>query len=139
MALGATHRGEIEDVLNRYAHAYDDRDAAAVGETFAEDGTLSLRIADGDLVGPFEGRAAIVAMMGDSLAGQADQRRHLASTLTLDRLDDETAAARSYLTLVSVAGGRLEVLSTARYEDTLTRVDGAWLIQSRHIALDLPY
>jgi len=139
MSDRAAHRGEIEDVLNAYAHAYDDRDAAAVGEAFAVDGTMSFRIADGDVIGPFEGREAIVAMMASTLAGQADQRRHLASTFTLDHVDGETARARSYLTLAAVADGKLEVLTTGRYEDELVRVDGAWLLSSRHLALDLPF
>ncbi|WZH52425.1 MAG: nuclear transport factor 2 family protein [Nocardioides alkalitolerans] len=134
-----THRGDIEDVLNRYAHAYDDRDAEGVGATFAEDGQLSLRIGGGDLVGPWVGRAAVVEMMAATLATQDDQRRHLASTFTLDACDGGTARARSYLTLVAVAGGELRVLTTGRYVDELVDVDGAWLIRSRHIELDLPY
>ena len=134
-----THREDIEDVLGRYAHAYDDRDAEGVGATFAPDGVLSLQIAGGDPLGPWEGREAIVEMMAATLATQSDQRRHLASTFTLDSCDGERATARSYLTLVAVADGALTVLSTGRYVDEMARVDGAWLIARRHIALDLPY
>ncbi|MFW6773905.1 nuclear transport factor 2 family protein [Nocardioides sp. CPCC 205120] len=138
-AVAYEHRAEIDDLLNRYAHAYDDRDAAGVGATFAEDGELSLTIAGGDLVGPFVGREAIIAMMTGALAGQDDQRRHVASTLALDACDGTAAEARSYLTLVTIVDGALSVVSTARYSDRLRRVDGRWLLARRHIALDLPY
>lgn len=133
-------RGDIENVLNRYSIAYDENDMTEMADTFAEDAVLTMRIGDGDQIGPFEGKAAVMKLMTDSLASQSDQRRHVTTNLAVRREDGQTAAVSSYLTLISVADGTARVLSTARYEDELQREDdGAWRFTKRHIQLDLPY
>ncbi len=133
-------RGDIENVLNRYSIAYDENDMTEMADTFADDAVLTMRIGDGDPIGPFEGKAAVMKLMTDSLASQSDQRRHVTTNLALRREDGTTAAVTSYLTLISVADGVARVLSTARYEDELRcEADGAWRFTKRHIQLDLPY
>lgn len=133
-------RGEIENVLNRYSIAYDENDMAEMADTFTEDAVLSMRIGDGDLIGPFEGKEAIMKLMVDSLASQTDQRRHVTTNLAVRREDADSAAVSSYLTLISVANGTATLLSTARYDDELRReADGAWRFSKRHVQLDLPY
>jgi uncharacterized protein (TIGR02246 family) len=133
-------RGAIENVLNRYSIAYDDNDMAEMADTFAEDAVLSMRIADGDLIGPFEGKTAVMKLMTDSLASQTDQRRHVTTNIVVRKETDDSAVVSSYLTLISVKDGAATVLSTARYEDELRREgDGAWRFTKRHIQLDLPY
>ncbi|MBK0868041.1 MAG: nuclear transport factor 2 family protein [Saccharopolyspora sp.] len=133
-----TARGEIEDVLSRYALGYDEGDLALLEEVFTEDAVLTIRIADGDLIGPFEGRAAIIGMMRDTAQTQQDKRKHVISNLVLDERGD-TATARTYLTLFSVADGQLTALTTGRYETELRSTGDGWRLDSVHIALDLPY
>ncbi|MEU7693784.1 nuclear transport factor 2 family protein [Microbispora hainanensis] len=131
--------GAIENVLNRYSLAYDENDMEEMADCFTEDAVLTMRIQDGDLIGPFEGREAIVQLMKDSLASQNDQRRHLTTNLIIRQTGDDTATAVSYLTLIAIQDQKLNVLSTAKYDDELVRGDGVWRLSKRHIALDLPY
>ena len=135
----ADERAEIENVLGSYTFAYDENDMDAMAECFTADAVMTMRITDGDLIGPFEGRDAIVGLMEKSLASQSDQRRHLVSNVVVRDVADGTATVSSYLTLISIADERLTVLSTARYEDELTRENGAWRFSRRHVQLDLPY
>jgi uncharacterized protein (TIGR02246 family) len=133
-------RGAIENVLNRYSIAYDDNDMAEMADTFTEDAVLTMRIAGGDLIGPFEGKTAVMKLMTDSLASQTDQRRHVTTNMAVRKETEDAATVTSYLTLVSVKDGTATVLSTAKYEDELAReADGAWRFTKRHIELDLPY
>jgi uncharacterized protein (TIGR02246 family) len=132
-------RGAIENVLNRYSIAYDDNDMAEMADTFADDAVLTMRIADGDLIGPFEGKEAVMKLMTDSLAGQDDQRRHVTTNMVVRKETDDSAVVSSYLTLVQVKDGVAKVLSTARYDDELRREGDAWRFTKRHIQLDLPY
>ena len=133
-------RGAIENVLNRYSIAYDDNDMTQMADTFTEDAVMTLRIGDGDLIGPFDGKDAIMKLMVDSLASQTDQRRHVTTNFVVRSEDERSATVSSYLTLISVENGAAKVLSTARYDDELRREDdGAWRFTKRHIQLDLPY
>jgi uncharacterized protein (TIGR02246 family) len=133
-------RGALENVLNRYSIAYDDNDMAEMADTFTDDAVLTMRIADGDLIGPFEGKEAVMKLMTDSLASQSDQRRHVTTNMVVRKETDDSAVVSSYLTLVQVKDGAAKVLSTARYDDELRREgDGAWRFTKRHIQLDLPY
>ena len=133
-------RGAIENVLNRYSIAYDDNDMAEMADTFAEDAVMTMRIAGGDLLGPFEGKPAVMKLMTDSLASQTDQRRHVTTNMAVRKETEDAATVSSYLTLIQVKDGAAKVLSTARYDDELRREgDGAWRFTKRHIELDLPY
>ncbi|MDR7303977.1 nuclear transport factor 2 family protein [Haloactinomyces albus] len=134
----ASTRTEIENTLNRYALGYDDGDLAMVKDTFTPEAVLSLRVAGGDLIGPFEGRDAILTMMRDAAHSQNDQRRHVTSNIIIDA-DDDRATSMSYLTIFSAQNGTLTALSTGKYEDELVRTEGGWKLSKRHIALDLPY
>lgn len=133
-------RGAIENVLYRYTLAYDDNDMAEMADTFTDDAVMTMRIAGGDLIGPFDGKDAIMKLMKDSLASQDDQRRHVTTNMVLRKETEDGAEVSSYLTLVQVKDGRANLLSTARYDDELRReADGAWRFTKRHIELDLPY
>jgi 3-phenylpropionate/cinnamic acid dioxygenase small subunit len=137
-----TARAEIENVLGRAAWGYDENDVDLVAAQFAEDATMTMRIGrDGELIGPFEGRAAIRALHADSLRAQTDQRRHNLSNLIIEKETAEEVTAISNLTLLSVEDGVARVLSSGWYRDELVRrdADGGWLIRTRHIQLDLPY
>ncbi|MFH5821855.1 nuclear transport factor 2 family protein [Georgenia sp. AZ-5] len=133
------HRGAIENVLNRYALAYDEDDMSDMADCFTQDASFSMRIQDGDLIGPFEGREAIVKLMRDSMEAQTDRRRHLTTNIVVSGNGDGRATASSYLTLVSVENGTLTVLSSGRYVDELVQDGDAWRIARRHLDLDLPY
>lgn len=132
-------RDLIERVLNAYAMAYDDDDMDVMADTMTPDAVMTLRIADGDVIGPFDGREAILKLMKDSHASQTDQRRHLVSNMVIRELTGSSARVDSYLTLISIEDKKLTVLTTARYEDELVKDGAAWRFRKRHIQLDLPY
>ena len=133
-------RGEIENVLNRYSIAYDQNDMTEMADTFADSAVLTMRIGGGDLIGPFEGKEAVMKLMTDSLASQTDQRRHVTTNMALRKETDDAATVDSYLTLISVENGKATLLSTALYQDELVKeADGAWRFTKRHIELDLQY
>jgi 3-phenylpropionate/cinnamic acid dioxygenase small subunit len=135
-----TAHAEIQDVLGRAAWGYDENDVDLLAAQFTEDAVMSMRIGrDGDLIGPFEGRAAIHGLHADALKTQTDQRRHNLSNLFLERETADEVTAISNLTLLSVSGGALTVLSSGWYRDQLVRRDGGWLIRDRYLYLDLPY
>jgi hypothetical protein len=133
-------RGDLENVLNRYSIAYDQNDMTEMADTFADSAVLTMRIQGGDLIGPFEGKEAVMKLMTDSLASQTDQRRHVTTNVVVRTETDTTASVESYLTLISIEGGKAGLLSTALYQDELVKeADGAWRFTKRHIELDLPY
>ena len=132
-------RPGIENTLSRYGLGYDDHHPEMIVASFTKDAVLTMKIADGDPIGPFDGIDAIMELMNGSAHSQSDQRRHLTTNILIDDLDAAHATVISYLTIISVADGKLTVLSTGKYEDEFVEVDGTWLIEKRHIALDLPY
>lgn len=131
-------RESIADLVARYTWAYDTRDWDALAECFTPDASLSLRVAGGDLIGPLRGHAEIMRLMRDSAAAQDDRRRHVCTNLVVEASGPGTATARSYLTLLSVRDGRLELLSTGTYTDEVVQAGESWRLRARHIELDLP-
>lgn len=132
-------RNQINDVLSRYSWGYDENQLDVIGECFTSDAVFSMRIADGDLIGPFEGREAILGLMKSSLESQTDQRRHVTTNVFLESEDEGAAQVVSYLTLIAVADGALNVLSSGWYRDAFVLDSGAWRIRDRFLQLDLPY
>jgi 3-phenylpropionate/cinnamic acid dioxygenase small subunit len=131
-------RESIADLVARYAWAYDTRDWDALIACFTPDALLTLRVAGGELAGPFRGHTEIMRLMRDSAAAQDDRRRHVCTNLVVDLSGPGAASARSYLTLCSVRDGRLEVLCTGTYTDEVVQDGQSWRLRSRHIELDLP-
>lgn len=129
----------IHELLAKAAYYYDERDLTSLMALFDQQATMSLRIAGGDLIGPFNGRDAIEKLMGDSLASQTDRRRHLNTNMFFKSEGEARAEVTSILTLISVEKGELRVLSTATYQDTVINAENQWVISSRHVELDLPY
>lgn len=132
-------RAAIENAINNFALGYDSRDEKRMAGSFTDDCVLTMQIAGGDVIGPFEGHAAVMKLFIDSLAQQDDQRRHVTTNIVVDDETDDRATAWSYLTLVTVKDGALKVISSGVYKDEVVRVDGSWKVRRRHIALDLPY
>ncbi len=138
MSLTAEQKLAIHELLGRAAYAYDERDLAMLEDCFSAGACFSMRIAGGDLVGPFEGREAIMGLMKSSLAEQTDVRRHVISNIFFDHSGEEIVAI-SNLTLVATEHGEIRLLSAAIYRDTVVEEDGTWRLLKRHIELDKSY
>lgn len=132
-------RNDIENALARYALAYDDGDMDGVETSFGEQAVFTMRIGDGDLVGPLHGRDEIMGLFRGAHESQSDQRRHITTNVLVEEVDEKNVRSVSYLLITSAADGALTVLTTGKYEDEWARTGGEWVLAKRHIALDLPY
>ena len=84
MSISLEQKLAIHEMLSRAAYAYDERDVPMLDACFADHASFSMRIARGDLIGPFEGREAIMGLMTGSMEEQTDVRRHVVSNIFFD-------------------------------------------------------
>lgn len=131
---------EIQYLLSRAAYALDEHAMDDLGALFADNASFSMRIAGGDLIGPFEGRGAIIDMMSNAVSAQTDKRRHVVSNVFFGKQSDDGAVeVISNLTLVATENGEIQLLTAGVYHDRVTHADSGWQILKRHLELDKPY
>lgn len=118
MPLTAEDRVAMIELVSRYNHAVDGRDAQSWADTFTQDGVFRMQGRD-----EIRGRAALVAMV-ESLG--APGARHWTTNFVIDGDGDY---ADMQVDLVVVRGSR--VLATGRYDNTMQRVDGEWRFARR--------
>lgn len=129
----------VTELLNRAGVAYDIADTDFLTNMFADDGALfHMTIAGGDII-PFEGKDNIGKLFSDSLTEQTDQRRHVITNVYFKDETDTSITAISYLVLIAVENGALNVLSSGMYTDDVVLQGSDWKIQKRRLDLDLPY
>lgn len=138
MSLALEQKLAIHELLGRAAYAYDERDMALLESGFASAATMSMRIASGDLIGPFEGRDAIMQLMHNSMAQQTDVRRHVISNIFFEEESGHPVVV-SNLTLVATENGKAALLAAGVYRDTVIEEGGHWRILKRHVELDSSY
>jgi 3-phenylpropionate/cinnamic acid dioxygenase small subunit len=138
MNLSLEQKLAIHELLARAAYAYDERDMTMLENSFSKDASFSMCIAAGDLVGPFDGREAIMALMSGSMDGQTDVRRHVISNIFFDDKSAEITVI-SNLTLVATDKGNIQLLTAGVYHDTVVQEGASWCISRRHIDLDKAY
>lgn len=138
MNLSLAQKLAIHELLGRAAYAYDQRDLDLLESCFDVDALMSMRIAGGDLIGPFEGRDAIMQLMKSSMAEQTDVRRHVVSNIFFESTGEQPVVI-SNLTLLSTQGGVASLLATGIYRDTVVEAGGSWRLRARHIDLDSTY
>ena len=135
MTLTLEQKLAVHELLGRAAFAFDERDLAMLEDCFAADARFSMRIAGGDLVGPFEGREAIMGLMKGAMDAQTEVRRHVISNIFFDD-EAEQATVISNLTLLATENGEIRLLSAGVYRDTLEEEGGRWRVLARHLDLD---
>jgi 3-phenylpropionate/cinnamic acid dioxygenase small subunit len=138
MSISFEQKLAIHELLSRAAYAYDERDMTMLESSFSKDASFSMRIAGGDLVGPFEGRDAVIGLMAGSMSEQTDIRRHIISNIFFDEKSAETKVV-SNLSLMATDNGEIKLLTTGVYYDTVVEEGGSWCIGQRHIDLDKAY
>lgn len=139
MNLSLEQKLAIHELLSRAAYAYDERDMQTLGQSFASDASFTMRIAGGDLIGPFEGRDAIMGLMAGSMEEQTDVRRHVVSNIFFTDQNTPDITVISNLTLIATENGEAQLLTTGVYHDTVIEEKGSWCISHRHIELDKAY
>lgn len=138
MSVNIEEKLEIHELLSRAAYAYDERKIGMLEACFAEQASFSMRIAGGDLVGPFESKSGIMELMTLSMAEQTDVRRHVISNIFFEGADDKTVVI-SNLTLMATENDDIQLLSSGVYRDHVIKENGQWCIISRHLELDKQY
>ena len=128
----------ISALLNRMAYYYDEGHLDELAACFAEDAIMSMQIAGGDMVGPFEGRDSIMTLYRGAKSTQTDVRRHDITNIMFDASGDALAVT-SYLTLFATENAETKLLTTGVYRDQVGHIDGEWKITRRHIDLDSAY
>ncbi|PLW81561.1 nuclear transport factor 2 family protein [Kineobactrum sediminis] len=129
----------IHELLARAAYALDEREMEMLAASFAEDASFSMRIAGGDVIGPFESRDGIMQLMSSSMAEQADKRRHAVSNIFFEADTGEGVVVISNLTLMATENDAIKLLTAGVYRDRVVQRDGVWQLQSRHLDLDKSY
>ena len=129
----------ITELLGKGGWAYDAPDVDYLADMFTADGTFDLEIDGMGQVGSFAGRAEIRKLYEDSLASQEDQRRHVVTNVFFEDETESSATAVSYLVLIAIKDGALNVLSTGVYRDKVVLDGDTWRITHRDLHLDLPY
>ena len=137
--LNAEDKQAISELLSRAAFAYDEKDIEMLSASFSVDAQFTMRIADGDLVGPFEGREGIMKLMTDSMDQQTDKRRHVISNIFFESSDGNNVSVVSNLTLFATENGEIKLLSAGIYHDSVVKINDNWEIYRRHLDLDKSY
>tara|TARA_B110000438_G_scaffold47128_1_gene47350 strand:+ start:1164 stop:1580 length:417 start_codon:yes stop_codon:yes gene_type:complete len=138
MSINIEEKLEIHELLSRAAYAYDEREIGMLEACFAEQANFSMRIAGGDLIGPFESKSGIMDLMTGSMAEQTDVRRHVISNIFFEVADDKTVVI-SNLTLMATENDDILLLSSGVYRDQVIKENGQWCIANRYLELDKPY
>jgi hypothetical protein len=127
---------QIRNLIHRYSEAVDTGRFELLDELFAH-ATIRFAVGDGEPdAGIPRGKASSTYAGGIILYGDGTPRTRHIVTNTILEVDEPAgrATARSYnTTLQQVPPHPLEIISTARYDDTFERVDGSWRFSDRII------
>tara|TARA_B100001765_G_scaffold124075_1_gene77508 strand:+ start:54 stop:479 length:426 start_codon:yes stop_codon:yes gene_type:complete len=137
--LNAEDKQAISELLSRAAFAYDEKDIEMLSASFSVDAQFTMRIADGDLIGPFKGREGIMKLMIDSMDQQTDKRRHVISNIFFESSQDNNVSVVSNLTLFATENGEIQLLSAGVYHDSVVKINDNWEVYRRHLDLDKSY
>ena len=130
-------RGEIEDVLVRYAWAFDEDDFDTMRTLFTEHGTFEVSEATVDVIRGPEAIIAFQKTAREARAGRGEQPRHLVNNVRIVEVEADAVTAVSYMTLViTLADGTSKVALAGTYNDRLVREGGAWRIATRQLTFD---
>jgi uncharacterized protein (TIGR02246 family) len=118
----------IQQLLARYNHAIDGREAEAFAEAFTEDGVLVTH------TDTYSGRDDLKRFIEEIKASGAPEFRHWVNNHEVT-VDGDRATARAYLLLLRV-GAEPKPALTGRYSDTLVREAVGWRFRRREFVPD---
>ena len=128
----------IHELLARSAYGYDERDLELLASCFSEDAEMTMCIAGGDVVGPFNGRDQLRKMFENAMSGQQDVRRHVISNIFFSELEG-ASVVYSNLTLLATENGDTRLITAGIYTDRVELSQSGWVIKKRHLDLDSSY
>jgi len=133
----------ITHVLARWALGYDEGDEQLMESAFTEDAYMRLEIGreegNKEIMGPYNGRAEVMALFTDHQGLQHDQRRHVTTNVVITDDRGDEASVASYLTLFVNDDNGVRLQATGVYRDEFVKRDGEWRIRERILYLDSHY
>jgi hypothetical protein len=126
LALSHEDIVEMQQLYAVYSHAIDAGDGPGLAACFTRDGTM-----DTTVRGVFTGRSEVAKIV----SSPETVARHVPVNIVLTS-DGADAVGRAYLVVYSGRDGHPSVLATGKYEDRLTREDGAWRFALRRFIPD---
>jgi len=134
MRPDAADKEAARALIARQKFRTDDRDLAGVGECWARDGRLELRVNGGEPVS-VSGREAILDFVAQGWAWPSDHpHAHLITTLEIIDRDDGRLGVESYCAYLSVKAP-FHIEGYGRYSDVLEFEDGGWRLLSRSVRI----
>ena len=137
--MDALQKIEIHELLSRAAYSFDEHDYEMLEACFAKDANMLVKIADGQVFGPFEGREAIMGLLTATLESQTDTRRHIISNFIFESVGEDSATVISQIVLASAENGEIKLVTSGIYRDVVTLIDGDWKISDRLLNLELGF
>lgn len=129
----------VEQTVRAYGWAIDENRFDVLVELLSPQVSFSGQIAG---VGPLDtvtGRDELVSWLQAYMSSRSDQLRHSMGNVLLTDLGDGRAVALAYLTLHATTPAGTVPLATAFYRFTLSRVDGAWFVDSVFAGFDTSF
>lgn len=125
-----------EDLVHRYAHAFDDDQLDDLAGLFADEATFTMEGLDHGPV-HLRGRGEImVALTRSRRAPGGLPRRHVMSNVVELAGDDRRSTLASYLTLTVLEQGAWRIRDSGRYLDVVVRDQaGRWVFESRTLTI----
>lgn len=141
-AITPPGRRRIEDLLARYAWAFDVADMDTVGDCLTEDATFTIEIARAGRIVTRRGRLNIVTAFATTARSTATASgtplRHVVTNVAWDPIDGDHAVASSYMPTFRIDESGLRPVSLSRCVDQVVLQDGGWRFEARRLIFDTP-
>jgi len=126
-----------QETAVRYAVAYDERRLDVIDALVVDDVSFSYRVGAGPLE-TVSGRQEVLTWLGEVMASQSDQRRHLVGSILVEHLTADRATVVAYSEIIGIEDVAALVTTTV-YVFSLVKRDGRWLISTAVDGLDRPF
>jgi hypothetical protein len=134
-----TARVEIMERVAQYGVYIDAGEFDAFEAMLADDVVVNIVPDPVFMKVPVRGRKAVRDAMEQrwrEVVAAKEQRRHVTSNTVFDELTTSMARTRSFMTVLNVVGGRIDLRGTGVYKDVFRCINGRWLLAERQILLD---
>ena len=132
----------MNELVQKYSMYMDAGEFDRMAEIFAEDAVFDLKPDPGMFPLPVRGRTAICETLAKRFGALSEvvQRRHITSVFVVDEQTQDTASARSFMTVTSAAkkSGMVTLHASGIYHDRFVRREGRWQILERVMVADAP-
>lgn len=131
---------DVEKLLATYSVSFDSGDSAAAAAVFTEDATMTLSVGDQGVVGKWNGRNEIQAMLQAASDGQepGEQRRHHVSGIRIEDDGDDVTVSSTIL-VTAALGGTVGILTSGSQADQVVSTSAGLRIASRKLHVDTPF